>query len=70
MADITSISSVAHACTIVLHDPMLAIAWVRTVAGELTPDQYMDLFKALNPGDVDAVDSARAIVDNCMGTGI
>jgi hypothetical protein len=68
--DITIMSHVATTCTIVFSDPQLAIAWVRTVAGEMTADSYMALFKALHPGDMDAVLGAQQLVDKCMGAGV
>jgi hypothetical protein len=70
MADITIMSHVAEVCTVTFSDPMLALGWVRTVLGEMTTDGHMALFKALNPGDMDAVVNAQHIVDACMGAGV
>lgn len=70
MTDVTIMSHVATACTIHFDDPMLAVAWVRTVVKEMPVDMFMALFKALNPGDVDAVSNAQHLVDACLGTGV
>lgn len=69
MADVTIISHVANVCTITFGDPMLGIAWARTVFGEMPVDIFMSLVKALNPGDVDKVSNIQHLVDFCMGTG-
>jgi hypothetical protein len=69
MADITIISHIANTCTITFQDPMLGIAWARTVFGEMPVDIFMALVKAVHPGDVDQVSNVQHLVDYCMGTG-
>lgn len=54
-------------CTVVLSDPNLIVLWAKTIAGVIKPDDYMVVYKLLNPGNVDAVDNARQIVDACFG---
>jgi hypothetical protein len=61
------VTFVTDQCTVVLSDPNLIVLWAKTLAHVISPDAYMAAYKALNPGDVDAVDNARAIVDACMG---
>jgi hypothetical protein len=68
MADpVTIISHVANACQITFTDPMLGIAWARTVFGEMPVDIFMALVKALNPMDMDKVVNIQHLVDYCMG---
>ena len=71
MADpITIVSNLASACTITLSDPNLAIMWVKALVGAIKPEDYMIVFKVLNPGDVDAVANAQQLVDLCIGQGV
>jgi hypothetical protein len=57
----------AGTCSVTLSDPMLALAWVKTVIGQITPDDYMAIFKALHPRNMDAAVAAQHIVDLCLG---
>ena len=68
MADPITIAT--HACSLTFTDPMLAYGWLRVLIHDLPVDAFMALFKALNPGDVDAVSNAQHLVDACVGTGI
>lgn len=70
MADITIASHVAEQCSVTFHDPMLALAWLRVLIKDIPVDAYMALYKALNPGNIDAVANAQHMVDACMGAGV
>ena len=64
------ITIASAACSVTFNEPMLAYAWVRMLIHDIPVDAFMALFKALNPGDVDAVSNAQHLVDACVGTGI
>lgn len=68
MPEITFLSDIAQHCTITLSDPSLIVAWAQTLAGKITPAQYLDLYKHLvtDPKDIA---NATEIVNTCMGPG-
>lgn len=67
MADITIISNVADACSVVFNEPAIALAWLRAVIGDIPADTFLGLAKTLHPEQADA---AADMVRTCLGTGV
>lgn len=60
----------AGACTVHFSDPMLVFAWLKAVAGAITPDFFMGIYKAMHPMDGDKISATQQIVNQCIGIGI
>lgn len=67
MPDIMIVTNVAHACQVVFDDPQLALAWLRTAIGQLSPESYQALVAATHP---EFADSAKHMVSDCLGNGV
>lgn len=60
----------SRACSIHFYDPYLAAAWIKTLIGNIKPDDYLDIFRALHPMDPDALTNARHWIEKCFGGAI
>lgn len=67
MVDAHTITVVTKTCTVHFNDPMLALAWMRVVAGQFAPEMYVALQKALHPMNSDLVRNVQNMVNVCFG---
>jgi len=67
--DITILSQGAHACSTSWDDPQVALAWVRMLAENITPEGFLSFFKAWG-ADADQLSNAQHMITYCTGQGV
>ena len=69
MPDVTFLSHISETCNVTLHNPSLIVAWAQALAGLISPDQYLDVYKHAIPNNPEALANAKLFVERCIASG-
>lgn len=57
---------IGHGCSLAADDPQILIAWIRTLAHEITADAFLAITRALSNDPGNNANMQR-LVENCIG---